>query len=118
MRYSLLAAVTAAALLALPSAAAAQSQDAGWFMTRTCIAGGALCTWQGGTPSNTGIAKIITVPRPTNPDDLAELEAREAEWERICEPIIVPDRDGIRRYTYGPACPNGVIVGTGKRPRQ
>lgn len=111
MRY-LLASAVALALYA--SGAHAQG-----YINRVCSGAGdqSLCTWTFGRRTNTGIAKIITVPEPTNEWEAAELAARIAEWERVCEPVTVRDPQGVTRYTYGPACPNGVIVGSGARPR-
>lgn len=110
-----LALATLAATFALVGTDAASAND-GWFINRQCSQDGSHCFWQGGRPSNTGIAKIITVPRPTDPLELAEQIDREIEWARVCKPFPVRDYEGITRMTYSRACPQGVIVGDGRRP--
>lgn len=100
-----------AALLTWSGTASAQD----WYLNKSCA--GETCVLQGGRPSNTGIAKIIKVPKPESVEEQADVDAREAEWTDVCEPIVVRDAGGVSRYTFGPACPNGVVVGNGRRPR-
>lgn len=53
-------------------------------------------------------ARIIHVPRDESPEAIE----RRAEWLRICQPRLWAGPDGVSRYVYGAACPNGVIVNT------
>ena len=79
------------------------------------LCSGSACTWTYG-PSGGGLGKVITAPQPATQAEADERDARVAEWEQVCLPVVAPGRDGVRRYTYGPACPDGVIAGSGRRP--
>lgn len=64
------------------------------------------------TPQPRSHAAIIPVQPPTDPEEIAAAQARETEWLDVCRPVIARDQYGVSRYTYAPACPNGVVIGT------
>jgi hypothetical protein len=97
----------AAALLVLASPATAQNDD-GLMVNRSCA--GPNCTWII-KPAGAGLGKVIKVAPPATEAELAEQTARIAEWESVCDPRVSRDRFGVSRYSYGPACPNGVPTG-------
>jgi hypothetical protein len=44
----------------------------------------------------------------TNVYDQDAADARDEEWVAVCQPTLHPDQHGVMRYSYAPACPNGV----------
>lgn len=64
-----------------------------------------------------GMARIIQVPQPESQEDQDAALLRETQWLATCKPLPVLDKHGVTRMTYDAACPNGVIIGTGTRPK-
>lgn len=115
MRLTLLAIIATSAVLVSTQALA---QYPGAQIDQSCNTGnvGFACRTVIG-PREWPSARIIKVPRPTDPVELEAQAVREAEHDRVCDPIPVIGRDGISRMTWNANCPNGYIVGDGKRPR-
>lgn len=110
MIRTLLAGTLALAVLTMASHAAAND-----VLIQQCYAGTCTYTW-GKAPEMSGTAKILRVPEPATDEERAAFAERDREWQHICQPVLVLDRYGMTRYTYGPYCPNGVPVGDGRRP--
>lgn len=101
--------IVAAALIASLSTANAQ-----YVQTCTRMLNTVMCTT--GKLRDT-FEKIIQVPRPNTPEEIAEAQAREIQWLEVCKPVPVLDKYGVTRMTYDQACPNGAVIGTGTRPK-
>lgn len=48
---------------------------------------------------------VRTIPdeMPMTPEEVAERDARIAEWESFCKPVGVPDKYGVTRLQYAHA---------------
>ena len=96
---------TFAAIAMLPVSPA----QAGGVSTSNCVNG-----WDGGTSCvevwRDGLRDpyVVSVPRPTAPQDIADTAARERLWHARCHPVIRQDTYGVRRYHYSaPGCEYG-----------
>jgi hypothetical protein len=103
-RFSPTAWLAALALLALSiMAAPARSEPGDGTYTSNCYGSHRMESCVTTSRSGRFHPNVITVPAPTNADDLAAAEARDRRWAERCRPVIRQDHFGMPRYSYSAA---------------
>ena len=68
------------------------TNSAGWSVCQ-----GGMCVWGDGAPPN---PYVRAVPQPETQADKDAAAERDREWVKACDPKLVRDHYGVKRYQY------------------
>ena len=76
------------------------TNPSGWSVCQ-----GGVCAWGNGSLPNPNIREV---PQSESQEDKDAVAERDRQWVKACDPKLIRDRYGVKRYTYSkPGCEFG-----------